>query len=109
MVVRQSDLGAAILERLNLATARNGAKAHTPFLDAVRIARLPVLCPTLLVPDTLFRRVVFGTVDGRIVAVSFTPDAADAGTGVLAATGSFDLEFERLDLALVIEVRSPPA
>lgn len=72
-------------------------------------ARLPVTRPTLLVPESLFRHVVFGTVNDRIVSVSFTPDAADAGTGVLAATGSFDLEFERLDLALVIEVRTPPA
>jgi hypothetical protein len=107
--VRSSDLGAAILERLNVAAARDQAKAHTPFLDTVTIARLPVLRPTLLVPDTLFRRAVFGAVNGRIVSVSFTPDAADAGTGVLAATGSFDLEFERLDLALVIDIPTPPA
>lgn len=107
--VCEGELGAAILERLNRTEARDWAKVRTPFLDAVEVVRLPITAPTFVVPATLFRRIVFGDVAGRIVSVDFTPDPTDAGTGVLTAQGSFDLEFERLDLALVIKARTPPA
>jgi hypothetical protein len=96
--VRESELGEAILERLNRAEAHDWARVRTPFLDGVTIERLPVESPTFVVPADAFRPIVFGETDGRLVTVTF-----DETQRTLTAQGSFDLELGRLDLALVIE------
>ncbi len=106
---RGDELGQAILERLNHTNPREWSRARTPFLDDVQIERLPVTGPTLVAPAFFFRRIVFGEgPDGRIVNADFTPSTNDPTHGALTSRGTFDLELDRPDLALVIETPASP-
>jgi hypothetical protein len=102
----ESDLAAAIAERLRGGRPGDVVLARTPFLDGFTIARSPLQSPTILAPAGLFRSLAFGTgPDGHVLAATFHPDEADPATGVLTVSGSLSIDLDRPHRALVIEAR----